>query len=71
MVSYDYGCRFITVEMSQAVVASKTVEHPTRLWHQRLGHMSEKGLKVLMTRKLLPDLKTLDLEFCKHCVFGK
>jgi len=59
------------VEMSQAVVASKIVEDPTRLWHQRLGHMSEKGLKVLMTRKLLPDLKTLDLEFCKHCVFGK
>ena len=41
------------------------------LWHQRLGHMSEEGLKVLMNRKLLPNLKTLNLMFCKHCIYGK
>ena len=43
----------------------------TQLWHQRLGHMSERGLQVLMNCKLLPNLKTLNLMFCKHCIFGK
>ena len=33
--------------------------------------MSEKGLKVLVNHKLLPNLKSLNLNFCKHCVFGK
>ena len=33
--------------------------------------MSKKGLKVLMNHKLLPYLKSLNLDFCKHCVYGK
>ena len=33
--------------------------------------MSEIGLQVLMNRKLLPNLKTLNLFFCRHCIFGK
>lgn len=33
--------------------------------------MSEKGLKVLVNRKLLPSLKSLNLNFYKHCVYGK
>ena len=36
---------------------------PTQLWHQRLGHMSEKGLQVLMNHKLLPNLKTMNFIF--------
>ena len=43
----------------------------TQLWHQCLGHMSEKGIQVLMNRKLLPNLKTRNLMFCKHYIFGK
>ena len=50
---------------------SEKAEEGTHLWRQRLGHMSEKGLQVLMKRKSLPDLKSLKLEFCKHCVNGK
>ena len=42
-----------------------------RLWHQRLGHMSERGLKILADRKLLPNLKSGKLYLCKHCLFGK
>eukprot|EP00253_Pinus_taeda_P015642 PITA_15642 len=42
-----------------------------RLWHQRLGHMSERGLKILVDRKLLPNLKAGKLDFYKHCLFGK
>eukprot|EP00253_Pinus_taeda_P007226 PITA_07226 len=33
--------------------------------------MSERGLKILADRKLLPNLKFGKLDFCKHCLFGK
>jgi transposase InsO family protein len=33
--------------------------------------MSERGLKILSDRKLLPSLKSLKLDFCKHCIYGK
>ena len=41
------------------------------LWHHRLGHMSEKGMQILHSRKLFPDLKQVCLEFCENCVYGK
>ena len=40
------------------------------LWHHRLGHMSEKGMNILHSRKLLPYLKQVSLEFCENCVYG-
>ena len=43
----------------------------THLWHQRLGHLSEKGMKLLADQKLLPSLKYVDLKFCEHCIYGK
>ena len=33
--------------------------------------MSEKGMQSLHSRKLLPDLKQVSLEFCENCVYGK
>jgi transposase InsO family protein len=53
------------------VVASKDTSDSVCLGNQCLGHMSEKGLKVLVDRKSLPSLKFLNLNFCKYCVFGK
>ncbi|CAA0813963.1 cysteine-rich RLK (RECEPTOR-like protein kinase) 8 [Striga hermonthica] len=41
------------------------------LWHSCLGHMSEKGMKVLKSRGLLPELKSVDVGLCEHCVLGK
>ena len=55
-----------STQVSEAAIVSDKAEEGSRLWHQRLGHMSEKGLQVLMNRKLLPDLKSLKLDFCKH-----
>ena len=31
----------------------------TRMWHMRLGHLSEKGMKELHMRDLLPRVKKL------------
>ena len=33
--------------------------------------MSEKGMQILHSRKLIPDLKQVSLEFCENCVYGK
>jgi hypothetical protein len=41
------------------------------MWHKKLGHMSEKGLKVLSDQKLLPGLTKVTLPFCEHCVTSK
>lgn len=41
------------------------------LWHRHLGHMSEKGLKILMGKDLLPGLKSYNLDLCEHCIYGR
>ncbi|KAL2251622.1 UNVERIFIED_CONTAM: Retrovirus-related Pol polyprotein from transposon TNT 1-94 [Sesamum indicum] len=41
------------------------------LWHNRLGHMSEKGMNVLKSKGRLPELKSVEVGHCEHCVFGK
>ncbi|KZV18236.1 hypothetical protein F511_28102 [Dorcoceras hygrometricum] len=41
------------------------------LWHCRLGHMSEKGMKMLMSNGKLPDLKSVEHKMCESCIFGK
>ncbi|KAF8388510.1 hypothetical protein HHK36_027184 [Tetracentron sinense] len=41
------------------------------LWHQRLGHMSEKGIQVLENMQLLPGMKGTSIEPCDHCLSGK
>ncbi|KAK3036784.1 hypothetical protein RJ639_030814 [Escallonia herrerae] len=43
----------------------------TKLWHMRLGHMSERGMDVLSKQCLLGSKKIGKLDFCEHCVFGK
>lgn len=49
-------------------VADKSI---AELWHQRLGHISEKRLKELCKSDVLGGLKDPSLEFCEHCVYGK
>jgi hypothetical protein len=42
------------------------------LWHQRLGHIGEKGLRVLKSKNLVDGLNdcVLQFDFCKHCIYG-
>eukprot|EP00253_Pinus_taeda_P014388 PITA_14388 len=49
----------------------KIVGMDVALWHHRLGHMNEKGMKILHSRNLLPRLKNVDLDFCENCIYGK
>jgi hypothetical protein len=43
------------------------------LWHQRLGHIREKGLRLLHNKGMVEVMSncSLDFDFCEHCVYGK
>ena len=43
----------------------------TKLWHMRLAHMNERGLKELSKQGLLGTDQVTSLQFCEKCVFGK
>lgn len=47
------------------------VSSPSTLWHYRLGHLGEEGVKELHSRKLLPGLKKIEMDFCESCIYGK
>ncbi|KAG8498899.1 hypothetical protein CXB51_005256 [Gossypium anomalum] len=55
------------------VVASSSLSDDdiTKLWHMRLGHMSENGMTELSKRGLLDGQGICKLNFCEHYVFGK
>ena len=50
-----------------AVDDDSTIE----LLHNRLGHMSEKGLMILAKKNLLSGMKKGSLKKCAHCLAGK
>ena len=43
----------------------------TTLWHMRMAHLSEKGLKELAKQQLLCGDAINTLQFCEECVLGK
>ncbi|GJS19553.1 gag-pol polyprotein [Tanacetum coccineum] len=60
------------MEEAEASVASHSLSHRVAVsWHQKLGHMSEQGMKILVDRKILPCLTKVSLPFCEYCVISK
>ena len=51
------------------VVADASTD--TSLWHRRLGHMNEKGMKMLLSKGKLPELKSIDFDMCESCILRK
>lgn len=41
------------------------------MWHKILGHMSEKGLKIIVGKNLLSGLKSYHLYLCENCMYGR
>ena len=41
------------------------------LWHKRLGHISEKRIRRLVSKGIINPLDFADLVFCRECVKGK
>ena len=58
----------VIIEYGEKIV---DVDSHIALWHHRLGHMSEKGMKVLHSNKLLLGLKCVNIDFYESCVYGK
>ena len=51
-----------------AVVEAST---DTSLWHYRLSHMSEKGMKMLLLKGKQTELKSVDFDICESYILGK
>ncbi|KAL4385189.1 hypothetical protein GQ457_15G016970 [Hibiscus cannabinus] len=49
----------------------ESCDDDSKLWHMRLGHLSESGMVALHKRNLLHGVKSCKLDFCKFCVLGK
>jgi hypothetical protein len=58
-------------EAEASIASANPAEEKTMMWHKKLGHMSEKGLKILSDQKLLPGFTKVTLPFCEHCVTSK
>jgi hypothetical protein len=43
----------------------------TTMWHHRIGHRRENGVKILHKRNLLKNMKQVCLDFCEHSAYGK
>lgn len=66
-----YSLYRIEVQISKDEIKSISQESLSDLWHQRLNHMSGKGLENLVKRNSLPNLKGTLLASCDHCLVGK
>jgi hypothetical protein len=54
------------------IVATATKEDPTtNLWHKILGHLTERGLKILAEQKPFPRIKRAEFKLCEHCIMGR
>ena len=52
-------------------MVTESEQDDTLLWHMRLRHMSDCGMRELQKRNLLVGAKSCKLDFCKYCVMGK
>ena len=69
-----YGKKIGTLYMTSSprdIITVADASTDTSLWHRRLGHMSEKGIKMLLSKGKLPELKFIDFDMCESCILGK
>ena len=43
----------------------------TSLWHHKLGHISEKGMKMLLSKGKLSELKSINFDMCENYILRK
>jgi len=56
---------------SGALISVASLEADAGVWHQRLRHMSEKGLKAMLSKDKLPVLKSVEINLCEDYVNEK
>ena len=65
------GMLYLCLHNTNYSISVASTETCATLWHHRIDHMSEKGMSILHSRKLLLDMKKVSLELCENCVYGK
>ena len=61
-----------TISSEAAISTPENLEdNSAHLWYLRLGHMGERAMEEMHKRKLLKNMKSCKLNFCKYCVFEK
>lgn len=58
-------------KLKESEASTNCEEESMMMWHRKLGHISERGLKILLKQKLLSSLTKTSLPFCEHCVKNK
>ena len=58
---------FVVTGESNAVAAMQDQQGAHRLWHYRLGHMDDRGIKELSKHGLIPDLDGGISKVCEPC----
>jgi hypothetical protein len=64
------GTLYMTTNSRDTIVIADTGVD-SKLWHLRLGHMSKKGMKVLLSKEKLPELKSVESDLCEGCILRK
>ena len=64
------GTLYTTSDACCSIAVAIGNETP-KLWHQRLGHMSEKGMKIMHSKRKLPCLQSVEIDMCEDCILGK
>ena len=57
---------YMDAKIMESDINTVNDEANVELWHKRLSHISEKGLKILTKKNHLPDLKSTPLKRCLH-----
>lgn len=60
----------VTSTAAVATTSSSKLDR-SKLWHMRLGHLSEKGMTILNKKGLIDVQNNAKLDFCEHCILGK
>ena len=61
---------YITSESKDTILVADSLVN-SKLWHRRLGLMSQKGMKLLASKGKLQDLKSVDVGLCEDCIYRK
>ncbi|RVW78245.1 Retrovirus-related Pol polyprotein from transposon TNT 1-94 [Vitis vinifera] len=64
-------CTLYITSCPRDTIAVADASTDISLWHRKLGHMSEKGMKMLLSKGKLPELKSIDFDMCESCILGK